>query len=68
MSVREVHIPLRHKMGAAWGCANAALFLNSDRTNFITGIALVADGGRLVSKEIVAMGGSVKEWDYCREE
>ena len=61
MSVREVHIPLRHKMGAA-------LFLYSDRAKFITGIALVAGGGRLISREIGAMGGKVKEWDYCREE
>ena len=67
MSVREVHIPLQHKIGAAWGCANPALFLYSDRAKFITGIALVAGGGRLISREIGAMGGKVKEWDYCRE-
>jgi NAD(P)-dependent dehydrogenase (short-subunit alcohol dehydrogenase family) len=35
---------LRHKMGTAWDVANAALFLASDRPNFITGVSLPVDG------------------------
>jgi NAD(P)-dependent dehydrogenase (short-subunit alcohol dehydrogenase family) len=45
MAVREAYIPLRHKMGTAWDCANAALFLNSDEANFITGLEMIVDGG-----------------------
>jgi NAD(P)-dependent dehydrogenase (short-subunit alcohol dehydrogenase family) len=33
------------KMGTAWDVANAALFLASDEANFITGVALLVDGG-----------------------
>ncbi|MFH1381476.1 MAG: SDR family NAD(P)-dependent oxidoreductase [Chloroflexota bacterium] len=43
---RDTHVPLRHKMGTAWDVANAALFLASDEANFITGVALLVDGGR----------------------
>jgi len=42
---RDTHVPLRHKMGTAWDVANAALFLDSDEANFITGVALSVDGG-----------------------
>ncbi len=42
---RDAHVPLRHKMGTAWDVANAALFLDSDEANFITGVALPVDGG-----------------------
>jgi NAD(P)-dependent dehydrogenase (short-subunit alcohol dehydrogenase family) len=45
MASREAYIPLRHKMGTAWDCANAALFLNSDEANFITGLEMIVDGG-----------------------
>ena len=42
---RDVRVPLRHKMGNAWDVANAALFLASDEADFITGVALLVDGG-----------------------
>jgi len=42
---RDARVPLRHKMGNAWDVANAALFLASDEANFITGVALLVDGG-----------------------
>jgi NAD(P)-dependent dehydrogenase (short-subunit alcohol dehydrogenase family) len=42
---RDARVPLRHKMGTAWDVANAALFLASDEANFITGVALLVDGG-----------------------
>jgi len=45
MAVREAYIPLRHKMGTSWDCANAALFLNSDEAGFITGLEMIVDGG-----------------------
>jgi NAD(P)-dependent dehydrogenase (short-subunit alcohol dehydrogenase family) len=32
-------------MGTAWDVANAALFLASEEANFITGVALLVDGG-----------------------
>ncbi len=44
-SERDARVPLRHKMGTAWDVANAALFLNSDEANFITGVSLLVDGG-----------------------
>jgi NAD(P)-dependent dehydrogenase (short-subunit alcohol dehydrogenase family) len=42
---RDARVPLRHKMGTAWDVANAALFLASDEADFITGVALLIDGG-----------------------
>ena len=42
---RDARVPLRHKMGTAWDVANAALFLASGEANFITGVALLVDGG-----------------------
>jgi NAD(P)-dependent dehydrogenase (short-subunit alcohol dehydrogenase family) len=42
---RDARVPLRCKMGTAWDVANAALFLASDEANFITGVALLVDGG-----------------------
>jgi NAD(P)-dependent dehydrogenase (short-subunit alcohol dehydrogenase family) len=42
---RDTRVPLRHKMGTAWDVANAALFLASEEANFITGVALLVDGG-----------------------
>ena len=38
-------MPLRRKMGTGWDVANAALFLASDEANFVTGVALLVDGG-----------------------
>lgn len=43
---RESRVPLRGKQGTAWDTANAALFLASDRAQFITGVALRVDGGQ----------------------
>ena len=45
---RDAKVPLRRRMGTAWDVANAALFLASDETNFVTGVALPVDGGALV--------------------
>jgi NAD(P)-dependent dehydrogenase (short-subunit alcohol dehydrogenase family) len=42
---RDRRVPLRGKMGSAWDVANAALFLASDEAAFITGVALLVDGG-----------------------
>ena len=45
---RDVKVPLLGKMGSAWDVANAALFLASDEAQYITGVLLPVDGGRLV--------------------
>jgi NAD(P)-dependent dehydrogenase (short-subunit alcohol dehydrogenase family) len=42
---RDARVPLRGKMGTGWDVANAALFLVSDDSQFITGVALPVDGG-----------------------
>ncbi len=49
IAARNSKIPLGGKMGTGWDVANAALFLHSDEAGFITGQALVIDGGELVS-------------------
>src|SRR5258706_3172216 len=41
---RDAQVPMGH-MGVAWDVANAALFLASDESKYITGIELVVDGG-----------------------
>jgi NAD(P)-dependent dehydrogenase (short-subunit alcohol dehydrogenase family) len=41
---RDAQVPMGH-MGEAWDVANAALFLASDESKYITGIELVVDGG-----------------------
>ena len=41
---RDAQVPMGH-MGTAWDVANAALFLASDESKYITGIELVVDGG-----------------------
>lgn len=46
---RNVYVPLRHQMGTGWDVANAALFLDSDEANFITGVALPVDGGAAIT-------------------
>ena len=45
---RDAKVPLRGKQGTAWDVANAALFLASDEANFITGISMLVDGGRVL--------------------
>jgi NAD(P)-dependent dehydrogenase (short-subunit alcohol dehydrogenase family) len=42
--VRDAQVPMGH-MGDAWDVANAALFLASDESKYVTGIELVVDGG-----------------------
>jgi NAD(P)-dependent dehydrogenase (short-subunit alcohol dehydrogenase family) len=46
---RHAMVPLRGRMGTAWDVAKAALFLASDDAEFITGVALLVDGGRAVT-------------------
>ena len=41
---RDAQVPMGH-MGDAWDVANAALYLASDESRYITGIELVVDGG-----------------------
>lgn len=49
MADRVAKIPLgRH--GSGWDVANAALFLASDEARFITGTALLVDGGRNLNR------------------
>jgi NAD(P)-dependent dehydrogenase (short-subunit alcohol dehydrogenase family) len=43
---RDKRVPLKGKMGSAWDVAHAALFLHSDESAFITGVALPVDGGQ----------------------
>lgn len=42
--VRDAQCPMGH-MGDAWDVANAALFLASDESKYVTGIELLVDGG-----------------------
>lgn len=35
-------------MGSGWDVANAALFLASDESSFVTGVSLPVDGGILM--------------------
>ena len=41
---RDSQVPMGH-MGEAWDVANAALFLASDESRYVTGIELIVDGG-----------------------
>jgi NAD(P)-dependent dehydrogenase (short-subunit alcohol dehydrogenase family) len=41
---RDSQVPMGH-MGDAWDVANAALFLASDESKYVTGLELVVDGG-----------------------
>jgi NAD(P)-dependent dehydrogenase (short-subunit alcohol dehydrogenase family) len=41
---RDEQVPMGH-MGEGWDVANAALFLASDESRYVTGIELVVDGG-----------------------
>lgn len=46
---RDQRVPLRGRMGSAWDVANAAVFLASDKAQFITGVELPVDGGSLIN-------------------
>jgi len=46
---RNQRVPLRSRMGSAWDVANAAVFLASDKAQFITGVELPVDGGSLIN-------------------
>jgi NAD(P)-dependent dehydrogenase (short-subunit alcohol dehydrogenase family) len=46
---RVAKIPLGRE-GTAWDVANAALFLASDEAAFITGVALMVDGARVLNR------------------
>jgi len=41
---RDAQVPMGH-MGDAWDVANAALFLASDESRYVTGSELAVDGG-----------------------
>jgi NAD(P)-dependent dehydrogenase (short-subunit alcohol dehydrogenase family) len=45
-AARDKRVPLKGKMGTAWDVAHAALFLHSEESAFITGVALPVDGGQ----------------------
>ena len=42
---RDQRVPLRGRMGTGWDTGNAALFLASDESQFVTGVLLPVDGG-----------------------
>ena len=44
IDARNAAVPMGH-MGDAWDVANAALFLASDESKYVTGLELVVDGG-----------------------
>ncbi|UOF90053.1 SDR family oxidoreductase [Fodinisporobacter ferrooxydans] len=44
---RNAQCPMGH-MGTAWDVANAAVFLASDESSFITGVCLPVDGGQSI--------------------
>jgi NAD(P)-dependent dehydrogenase (short-subunit alcohol dehydrogenase family) len=46
---RIAKVPLR-RQGSAWDVANAALFLASDESSFVTGVSLLVDGGRILNR------------------
>jgi NAD(P)-dependent dehydrogenase (short-subunit alcohol dehydrogenase family) len=46
LAERQARTPLRGRSGTAWDVAHAAVFLASDAAAFITGTALVIDGGQ----------------------
>jgi NAD(P)-dependent dehydrogenase (short-subunit alcohol dehydrogenase family) len=46
---RDALVPLGY-MGSAWDVANAAVFLASDESRYITGVLLPVDGGLLVKR------------------
>lgn len=46
---RVAKVPLG-RQGTAWDVANAAVFLASDESSFITGVNLLVDGGRILNR------------------
>jgi NAD(P)-dependent dehydrogenase (short-subunit alcohol dehydrogenase family) len=46
---RAAKVPLG-RQGTAWDVANAALFLASDESSFVTGVSLLVDGGRILNR------------------
>ncbi|WP_052319404.1 SDR family NAD(P)-dependent oxidoreductase [Burkholderia sp. A9] len=46
---RNAKVPLG-RQGTAWDVANAALFLASDEADFVTGISMLVDGGRILNR------------------
>lgn len=44
---RNLKVPLMNSMGDAWDVANAALFLASDESRFVSGIELPVDGASM---------------------
>src|SRR2546428_13421325 len=49
IAARDQRVPLRRRMGTGWDVAYAALYLHSDEAAFVTGVALIVDGGESVS-------------------
>lgn len=49
LAERNAKVPLG-RQGIGWDVANAALFLASDEANFITGVSLLVDGGRMLNR------------------
>lgn len=45
---RDSMVPLGGQMGTAWDVANAAVFLASDESRFVTGTLLPVDGGQSI--------------------
>jgi NAD(P)-dependent dehydrogenase (short-subunit alcohol dehydrogenase family) len=48
VAMRDKEVPLRRKMGSAWDIANAAVWLASEESSFVTGVSLPVDGGAAV--------------------
>jgi NAD(P)-dependent dehydrogenase (short-subunit alcohol dehydrogenase family) len=48
LAERSAKVPLA-RLGTGWDVANAALFLASEEANFITGVSLLVDGGRVLN-------------------
>jgi len=46
---RSAKVPLG-RQGTGWDVANAALFLASDESHFVTGVSLLVDGGRMLNR------------------
>ena len=57
---RDAQVPMGH-MGDAWDVANAALFLASDESKYVTGLELIVDGGitlKAGSLAVIPHGGA----------
>ena len=51
---RDAQVPMGH-MGDAWDVANAALFLASDESKYVTGLELVVDGGITREVDVISL-------------